>query len=173
MATVKVIKPGGLDFSPFSAGVKVFLAGSIEMGKVIDWQTEVSDRLKSLSELRGFITIFNPRRDSWDESWEQSENNPEFRNQVNWELNKLQESDIIFLNFVEDTMSPISLLELGHFASSGKLIVHAPKGFYRRGNVEIVCSRMGIPLFSKFEDALSSLNSRIEFLLSTKPKTIF
>jgi hypothetical protein len=138
------------------------------MGKAIDWQTAVSDKLSSLSGLGGFITIFNPRRDSWDLSWEQTENNPEFRNQVNWELNKLEESHIIFLNFVEDTMSPISLLELGHFASSGKLIVCAPKEFYRRGNVEIVCSRMGIPLFENFEDALSSLSSRIEFLLSTR-----
>jgi len=168
MATVKVIKPGGLDFAPLSNSVKVFLAGSIEMGKAIDWQTSVTDKLKSLSELGGFITIFNPRRDSWDLSWEQTENNPEFRNQVNWELNKLEESHIIFLNFVEDTMSPISLLELGHFASSGKLIVCAPKEFYRRGNVEIVCSRMGIPLFENFEDALSSLTSRIEYLLSTR-----
>ena len=168
MATVKVIKPGGLDFNPLVNSVKVFLAGSIEMGKAIDWQTAVSDKLQSLSSLGGFITIFNPRRDSWDLSWEQTENNPEFRNQVNWELNKLEESHIIFLNFVEDTMSPISLLELGHIASSGKLIVCAPKEFYRRGNVEIVCSRMGIPLFANFEDALSSLSSRIEFLLSTK-----
>jgi len=168
MATVKVIKPGGLDFAPLANSVKVFLAGSIEMGKAIDWQTAVSDKLNSLSSLGGFITIFNPRRDSWDLSWEQAENNPEFRNQVNWELNKLEDSHIIFLNFVEDTMSPISLLELGHFASSGKLIVCAPKEFYRRGNVEIVCSRMGIPLFENFEDALSSLSSRIEFLLSTR-----
>jgi hypothetical protein len=50
----------------------------------------------------------------------------------------------------------------------GKLIVCAPKGFYRRGNVEIFCSRMCIPLFENFEDALSSLSSRIEFLLSNK-----
>ena len=97
MATVKVIKPGGLDFNPLSNSVKVFLAGSIEMGKAIDWQTAVSDKLQSLSSLGGFITIFNPRRDSWDLSWEQTENNPEFRNQVNWELNKLEESHIIFL----------------------------------------------------------------------------
>jgi|LauGreDrversion4_2_1035121.scaffolds.fasta_scaffold03413_19 hypothetical protein len=168
MATVKVIKPGGIDYTSFDKGLKIFLAGSIEMGKAIDWQTDVSEKLKSFNSLDGFITIFNPRRDAWDLSWEQSENNTEFRNQVNWELNKLEESDIIFLNFIEDTMSPISLLELGHFASSGKLIVCAPKGFYRRGNVEIVCSRMGIPLFENFEDALSSLSSRIEFLLSTK-----
>lgn len=167
MASIKIIKPGGLDFAPYESGVKVFLAGSIEMGKAIDWQTAVSDHMKSLSSLGGFISIFNPRRDFWDLSWEQSENNPEFRNQVNWELNKLEESDIIFLNFVEDTMSPISLLELGHFASSGKLIVCAPKEFYRRGNVEIVCSRMGIPLFENFDTALASLTSRIEFLLAT------
>ncbi len=43
----------------------VFLGGSIEMGKAIDWQTEYANRLKNVDNL----TVLNPRRDDWDSSW--------------------------------------------------------------------------------------------------------
>lgn len=50
----------------------VFLAGSIEMGEAEDWQAQV---VKELSD----YTILNPRRGDWDSSWEQSINNPHFK----------------------------------------------------------------------------------------------
>ena len=43
--------------------------------------------------------------------------------------------------FDPNTKSPISLLELGLFAKSGKLIVYCPEGFWRKGNVDVVCKR--------------------------------
>ena len=166
MAQIEVIKPDNKTKFSTENSIKIFLAGSIEMGKAIDWQDDITNRINEFSFTTGNITIYNPRRDSWDSNWEQSEINPEFRYQVNWELNKLEESDIIFLNFVEDTMSPISLLELGHFASSGKIIACAPKKFYRRGNVEVVCSRFSVPLFDDYEYAFASLISRIELIMN-------
>jgi hypothetical protein len=42
------------------------------------------------------------------------------------------------------TKSPISLLELGLFAKTGKLIVCCSEGFWRKGNVDIVCKRYGV-----------------------------
>ena len=50
------------------------------------------------------------------------------------------------------TKSPISLLELGLFAHSKKLLVVCPDGFWRKGNVEVVCSQYDIPLFDSIED---------------------
>jgi hypothetical protein len=136
----------------------VFLAGSIEMGAAIDWQAQIQKDLADLS-----ITIYNPRRDEWDSSWEQRESNPQFNHQVNWEMNRLEEADIIFLYFSPETKSPISLLELGvHSADRpNKLIVCCPDGFWRKGNVEIVCSRNSIPLFNTLKEATASLRSRI------------
>ena len=43
--------------------------------------------------------------------------------------------------FDPKTKSPISLLELGLFAKSGKLVVCCPDGFWKKGNVDIVCQR--------------------------------
>ena len=46
--------------------------------------------------------------------------------------------------FDPETKSPITLLELGLYARSGKLVVCCPHGFWRRGNVDIVCDRYGV-----------------------------
>jgi hypothetical protein len=137
--------------------ISVFLAGSIEMGKAEDWQSET---VKSLSDLEN-IEIYNPRRDDWDSSWKQEESNPQFNHQVNWELNRLESVDIIFMNFCSGTQSPISLLELGRFADSGKMVVVCPRDFWRRGNVQIMCTRHGIPLFDTLEEGIGALRTKI------------
>ena len=136
--------------------LSVFLAGSIEMGVAEDWQTILQKELEDSN-----ITIYNPRRDSWDSSWEQRETNPQFNHQVNWEMNKLESADIIFMYFSPETKSPISLLELGLHADNDKMIVCCPDGFWRKGNVEIVCSRHRIPLFNSLPTAIASLKSQL------------
>lgn len=121
--------------------VKIFLAGSIEMGKAEDWQKRV------VTELTNYpIQFLNPRRDDWDSSWEQTIENKNFNEQVTWELNGLEASDFIILYFDPSTKSPISLLELGIHACSNpeKLVVLCPKGFWRKGNVDIVCKKYGV-----------------------------
>lgn len=137
--------------------VSVFLAGSIEMGAAEDWQTRIQNELADLE-----VTLYNPRRDEWDASWEQRETNPQFSYQVNWEMDKLNKADYIFMYFSPETKSPISLLELGLHAGDEKLIVCCPDGFWRKGNVEIVCSRNRIPLHDNLESAIASLKSMIQ-----------
>lgn len=130
----------------------LFLAGSIEMGKAIDWQAQVKELLKD-SEW----AILNPRRDDWDSSWVQSIENEKFREQVVWELDAQDYADKILMYFAPETKSPISLLELGLYASSGKMVVVCPQGFWRRGNVEIVCARYEIPFFETIKEAIKFL----------------
>ncbi len=133
---------------------KVFLAGSIEMGKAENWQQVCERLLKDTDWI-----IFNPRRDDWDSSWVQSIDNPQFSGQVNWELDALGVADKIIMYFDPATKSPISLLELGLFASSGKLIVVCPDGFWRKGNVDIVCWRYGIKQVKTIEEAITELDN--------------
>jgi hypothetical protein len=118
------------------SGFKVFLAGSIEMGTVWDWQYQVGEALSKTD-----IIIFNPRRNDWDSSWVQSKDNPQFREQVEWELSALEEANIIAMYFDPNSKSPISLLELGLFARTGKLIVCCSENYWRKGNVDIVCEK--------------------------------
>lgn len=138
--------------------VSVFLAGSIEMGKAEDWQTKLVNEFKD----RDNLSFYNPRRDDWDSSWEQKESNLQFRQQVNWELDNLKAADLIFIYFATGTKSPISLLELGLYADSGKMIVCCPSGFWRKGNVDIVCTRHNIPQYETFEKAIQRLKLEID-----------
>ena len=125
----------------------VFLAGSIEMGKAEDWQSKAA----TYFEQKGY-GVFNPRRKDWDSSWKQEFENPQFNQQVNWELDALERCEAILLYLVPETMSPISLLELGLHAAHKKLYVVCPDGFWRKGNVDIICNRYDVPLFENLED---------------------
>jgi hypothetical protein len=131
----------------------VFLAGSIEMGKAEDWQSKAADYF----EHQGY-GVFNPRRKDWDSSWTQEYENPQFYQQVNWELDALERADHILLYLVPETMSPISLLELGLHATNKNLYVVCPNGFWRKGNVDIVCNRFNIPLFESLNDFILYFN---------------
>jgi hypothetical protein len=152
---MKTIKPNSQDQTIL--GTSIFLAGSIEMGKAEDWQKTIENTFVGIED----ITLLNPRRDDWDSSWEQKESNPEFNKQVNWEMNMLERANIIFMYFSPETKSPISLLELGMHARENKMIVCCPEGFWRKGNVDIVCIRNGISLYDNMEKAIGALRSKI------------
>jgi len=123
-----------------SGNLTIFLAGSIEMGKAEDWQSEVQNILKNSS-----VTIFSPRRDDWDSSWPQDASFGPFKQQVTWELDHIDKADMILMYFDPDTKSPITLLELGILAATPeKVLVCCPEGYWRKGNVDIVCQRYGI-----------------------------
>ena len=64
--------------------------------------------------------------------------------------------------FDKDTKAPISLLELGLYAASGKMVVYCPEGFYRLRNVEIVYKGMGVPLMESFDDFADEVISRLQ-----------
>jgi hypothetical protein len=117
----------------------VFLAGSIEQGTAENWQNYIIEKLKNKD-----IVIFNPRRENWDSSWKEDISNPEFYDQVNWELEALEKSKLVAMYFDPNTKSPISLLELGLFAQTGKIVVCCPSGFWKKGNIDIVCKRYQI-----------------------------
>ncbi|MDW3652539.1 MAG: nucleoside 2-deoxyribosyltransferase domain-containing protein [Bacteroidia bacterium] len=129
----------------------IFLAGSIEMGLAEDWQSRVENYFKDLAT----YTLLNPRRDDWDSSWVQAFENPNFYQQVNWELKGLERADKIIWYVSPDTKAPISLLELGLFAASGKVLLCCPTGFWRKGNVDIVCERYHIPVYEKLDELLA------------------
>jgi hypothetical protein len=137
MKAIIITPPAKVFEGPYK---KIFLAGSIEMGKAEDWQRKIIDAVQDSERI-----IFNPRRENWDASWEQSIDNQNFKEQVDWELSALECSDMIIMNLIPETMSPISLLEFGLFARSGKLVVYCPSGFWRKGNVDVVCEKYKIP----------------------------
>lgn len=94
---------------------KVFLAGTIDMGRSSDWQAALVARFRD--SIGGRWLFFNPRRREFHAS------PAEMEYQVAWELAHLEAADLIVMNLLGDSRSPISLLEMGLYARSGKLFV--------------------------------------------------
>lgn len=156
------------DLSAFTPSV--FLAGSIEQDKAENWQTIAENFFMQYPE----VVVLNPRRDSWDSSVKQTAQDARLHQQVSWELYHLSECKCIIMYFDPTTLSPITLLELGLYAKSNKLLVCCPDGFWRKGNVEIVCARYNVPMFNTLLEMLqeaASRTSRMGLLnqLSMKP----
>lgn len=154
---MKIIKPDSEDQNP--EGVKIFLAGSIEMGKAIDWQKDIPKYMSQFSD----ITFYNPRRDDWNNEWKQTLEDSNFVGQVDWELDKLEESDFIFFFFDPNTQSPISLIEFGMYVRCNpeKLIVCCPDGFWKKGNLQITGRKYGVKIIDDMQDAKDYLFNEI------------
>ncbi|USV41057.1 nucleoside 2-deoxyribosyltransferase domain-containing protein [Xanthomonas phage BUDD] len=138
----------------------VFLAGSIDMGSAVEWQTRLERELEYFPG-----TIYNPRRDDWDSSWEQKDSDPQFRAQVDWELDFIEHSNHVFMFISKDSKAPISLLEFGYIVSGeqdpDKLFICVEEGFYRRGNIEVLCRRQGIKLYSNLDAAIEAFKIKL------------
>lgn len=128
------------------------------MGTADNWQENIASDLDN-SNLQAII--FNPRRDDWDSSWEQKPvPGTPFYEQVDWELKAQDASDFIIYNFLPETKSPITLLELGLFAQSrAKKFVVCPESFWRYGNVRIVSELYGngLQFYTNYDEMLNSL----------------
>jgi hypothetical protein len=150
---------------------KVFLAGSIDMGSAEDWQEKVTSELEKIGD-QVDVTVFNPRRDDWDSSWTQEINNTQFFDQVMWEMDHIDNSDLVLVYFTEDSKSPITLLELGKVSEMNgkKVLVYCPEGFYRKGNVDITCYRKKIPVFEDFEDLIGEIKNALNYKESENEK---
>lgn len=116
----------------------LFLGGTIDNGNSVDWQAQA---IRDLGD--HFDAIYNPRRSDW---------NPEagpggVRDQIDWEMTHLDSCTHILLNFEKGSLSPISLLELGLYARSRKIVVRVDPEFWRLINVEEVTDKYQIPTF--------------------------
>lgn len=134
----------------------VFLAGSIDQDRAERWQERIENALADYD-----IIVLNPRRESWDATLKQAKNETQFEEQVEWELEALEQCSFILLHLTSASVAPISLLELGLFARSEKMVVSCEAGFWRRGNVEIVCNRYKIPCYAHLDDSLAEIISKI------------
>lgn len=144
-------------------GIKIFLAGSIEMGKAENWQEKLVNDLGKFDH----ATMLNPRRDNWDGSWEQSIHNKPFRQQVEWELNALEAADVIVFYFDPNTVSPVTLMELGLHAGMNSaydgpnkvILVCCPEGYFRKGNVDILCKKYKLHSIETYSALVKQLKS--------------
>lgn len=142
--------------APTYRSYSVFLAGSIEMGKAVQWQKQMATCLSTLP-----ITVNNPRRGHWDPSATQEAKNADFKHQVEWELSALEKADVICFFFDATTISPVTMMELGLWAKSKKVVVCCDKRFWRAGNIHLVCERYGVPFVETFADLVPAIREML------------
>ena len=118
----------------------VFLAGTIDNGDSLNWQNKTIIELMNLGI--NDLEIYNPRR----EHWNPNPSKEEMECQIKWEQEYLDKADFIAMVLLDDSKSPISLLELGLYAKSNKLIVFCTPDFYRWDNVRLTCEKYNIQL---------------------------
>lgn len=133
----------------------IFLGGTIDMGTGELWQNRVIEEVMDTDGI-----ILNPRRCSWNKAWKQDDSDPNFIEQVEWELEGQEKARQVVYFFAEKSKSPITLLELGLFRHK-KPLVFCPRGFYRFGNVQIVCRHYSIPHFEKEKDWINALKNTL------------
>ena len=117
----------------------VFLAGTIDNGDSLNWQDKV---IIELINLGTECEVFNPRR----EYWNPNPTKEDMEKQIKWEQDHLDSADVIAMVLLDDSKSPISLLEMGLYAKSKKLIVFCTPKFYRFDNIRLTCEKYHIPL---------------------------
>lgn len=128
------------------------------MGKAVDWQSEAA---RQLEDYHG--TLLNPRRADWDTTWEQTVDNPNFKEQVNWELDGLEKADFILFHFEPETLSPITFGEFAAYYKQDNIYVSCPKGWWRRGNIEVMCDREHIYLHDSLDETIAHLKMDINY----------
>lgn len=137
-------------------GFKVFLAGAIDMGSAVDWQSEVIEILSRHEN----IVLMNPRRTNF--------NTDTLDEQIHWELNALEIADAIIMWFPKAAKAPISFFESGLYLHSGKLVIGAQMGFYRRRNLEITCERYSVDLSPTIQFLCLEISRRYNAYVSSE-----
>ena len=135
----------------------VFLAGSIEMGKAIQWQEHLTRELRDLE-----ITVCNPRRGQWSTNQNPKESDNLFKHQVEWELAALEAVDVIIFFFDKNTLSPVTMLELGLWVQGGKVVVCCHKDFWKSGNIHHVCKKYNVPYVKDYADIIPLVRKRLD-----------
>lgn len=139
---VQVITPNDVDQQPRYPTRSIFLAGPTEILWRAGFIFALRQRLPATN-----TTIFDPFQPRWDSTWKEDvDRDPRFAAQVDWELTAQDKATAVAVFFHGDSKAPVSLLELGLCARSGKAVVGCEPGYWKRGNVQAVCRRYGVPL---------------------------
>lgn len=89
--------------------------------------------------------------------------NPKFNEQVTWELDNIECADLVIFYFDPNGPAPITLMELGLCVGREQYsIVCCPDGYWRKGNVEMICDRYGIPLCNTIDELIGLVKIDLE-----------
>ena len=150
-----VVTPPSL-FFPIS-GVKIFLAGSIELGEN-GWRNKAVDHISRTwfehEQNNESITVYDPQR---NEDWSDDLENE----QMTWDTSMISMADYIVLHLTGSSVSPISLLEVGLFIDSPKLFLSIDDSYVRSNIVKLYYSRFAQKnIYSSWVDSIDYISMK-------------
>ena len=135
--------------------ISVFLAGTIDNGESIDWQASLSNEIQ---EEFPKVNIYNPRRADWDKD----ATVPDLIEQIRWEQKYLNQCSILFFNILANSVSPVTLLELGQALGRGKEVVIAcSSDYFRYWNVRATALEHDRIVYTSYEQAVKLLKRKL------------
>lgn len=149
MATV-IVAPEQYVYPDWEHDHKVFLAGAIDMGKAVDWQSWVIKRLKD----EPHIALFNPRRATAFTPEMETE-------QILWEIKFLELVDTIFMWYPAESKAPISILETGLYLKSGKLLLGVEDGWHKKRTLEVYADHTGTSFYHDLPSMIEALLEKL------------
>lgn len=181
-------------YPPLTGRRSIFLAGSTSSTVVpgqdsagtstSPWSTWRSDLAASLRDLP--VSVMDPFRSDWNDTWLEDEEDEQFRSQVEWELHMHERADLIVVVFAPETKAPVSLLEMGlavrakvvgeggeegrdgegkeRVEAWSKALVVCPDEFWKKGNVRIVCKMHGIECLKDIKELDKTVRRRLRDL---------
>lgn len=141
-----------LDESLSENYLKIFLSGPIDLNNTFDWHSKFISGVSRLVDpkegdprlnnnkyiiLNSKIDISNP-----DISLE----NPEFVSKIQWELQMIDKSDVIFCNFLKKSKSPFGMNGFMLSAMSNKIIVRCLEEYMYYPYIKLITDTYNIPL---------------------------
>ena len=148
---MQIVQPAIADVAEFVEHLHLYPRRSAER-----WQDVVINNCRDLSG-----TLLNPRRANWDPTWNQSLDNPHFAGQVAWELEALEQADLIICWLPATAQARISLMEIGLHARRGRLLIGCAIGFHSRGNVLAVGQRFDVPVLDTLPALVEAAKQRL------------
>ena len=136
--------------------MSIFCAGTIDQGKTENWVNKLAKDWEKYD-----IILINPQREDWDENF----GSEEIQKQVKWGLEAMDKADIILVNILPDSESPISIAETYRHAGSNKMFVSCPEKFYRYDNVKAVCEHYKTSLFNDWGELKEFMEGNMESLI--------
>ena len=151
-----VLNPGDQLPQVTNDAIKLYLGGTMDFGSSEnDWQTKfqeglmkLTDPLKGLLMIRGASwIIFNPHVPP-TMNLAPTLDNPEFVNVMQWRMTMMDIADVVFLNIMNKSVSPIPVLEFGSLLTSGKLVVRCGELNQIYPQIRLYCEKYNVPLLT-------------------------
>lgn len=91
--------------------------------------------------------------------------NQEYTAYKSWEMDAMDMSTGIFINFLKRSTSALPLFTFGYACQSGRLIVRCPDEYFQSALIRLCCNKMGIPFLpGKVSGILNVIQSFFSFI---------